>query len=122
MKTSAKILRITIAVVLLMNVAKVTAQFRFGEVESFAASIYVDPGASLKENGLDIGMDIEYNGAVFIRAGFESFAELPGNYFDVHAAVGPRFTIGEKERLALYIGGRGGVVWRNGASNAIGGV
>src|SRR5690554_5719575 len=121
MKTKVTLLKIAIAIVLLMNVAVATAQLRFGEVESFAASLYVDPGASIKEKGIDIGMDIEYNGAIFVKAGIESFAELPGNYFDIHAAVGPRFTIGKKERIALYAGVRGGVAWRNGANNAIGG-
>src|SRR5690554_2405905 len=114
MKTNVTPLKFAIALALLMTTNFATAQFRFGEVDSFAASLYVDPGASIKENGLDIGIDIEYNGAIFARAGFESFADLPGNYSDIHAAVGPRFTIGEKERLALYTGFRGGVVWRNG--------
>ena len=82
MKTKVTLFKITIAIVLLMNVTFVTAQFRFGEAESFAASLYVDPGASIKESGLDIGIDIEYNGPIFVRAGFESFAELPGGYFD----------------------------------------
>src|SRR5690606_12393911 len=121
MKTKVTLLKIAIAIVLLMNVTLVTAQFRFGDAEGFAASLYVDPGASIKEKGLDIGADIEYQGAVFVKAGIESFAELPGNYFDIHAAVGPRFTIGEKERITLYTGLRGGIVWRNGAHNPIGG-
>lgn len=122
MKTKVTLLKNAIAIVLLMNVTFVTAQFRFGDAEAFAASLYVDPGASLKEKGLDIGIDIEYDGAVFVKAGFESFEALQGGYFDVHGAVGPRFTIGREERLALYIGGRVGVAWRNGAhGNAIGG-
>jgi len=122
MKTNVTILKMAIAIVLLMNATFVTAQFRLGKTESFAASLYVDPGASIKESGLDIGIDIEYNGPVYVRAGFESFAELPGGYFDVHGSLGPRFTIGEKERIAMYLGGRVGVAWRNGAGgNAIGG-
>lgn len=110
-----------LAIALLLNVYAVNAQLRFGNEESFAVSVYADPGASIKENGLDIGADIEYRGAVYVKAGFESFAELPGNYFDVHGAVGPRFTIGERERIQFYAGGRIGVAFRNGAPNAIGG-
>jgi len=122
MKTKVTFLIIATAVVLLMNVQLVTAQFRLGQTESFAVSLYVDPGASHKEKGLDIGADIEYNGPIYARAGFESFEALPGGYFDIHGAVGPRFTIGSQERIALYIGGRVGVAWRNGAhGNAIGG-
>lgn len=112
MKTKVTLLKIAIAIVLLMNVAVATAQLRFGEVESFAASLYVDPGASIKENGLDIGADIEYRGAVYAKVGVESFADLPGNYFDIHAGVGPRITIGKEENLSVYAGLRGGVVYR----------
>jgi hypothetical protein len=97
-------------------------QLRFGDAEGFAASLYLDPGASAKENGLDIGIDIEYQGAIYAKAGIESFAELPGNYFDLHAAVGPRFTIGNREAISFYTGFRGGVVFRNGANNPIAGV
>ena len=122
MKTKVTLLKITIAIVLLMNVTVVTAQFRFGETEGFAVSLYVDPAASWKEKGLDIGADIEYHGPVLVRAGFESFEALPGGYFDVHGSVGPRFTIGAEERIVLYLAGRIGVAWRNGAAgNAIGG-
>lgn len=109
----------TIIALLALTVA--TAQFRFGEKESFAASIYVDPQASFNSNGLDIGADIEYRGAIFAKAGIESFADLPGGYFDFHGAVGPRFTFGRLERLSIYAGGRVGVVFRNGATNPIGG-
>lgn len=99
--------------------AAVNAQVRFGDVENFAVSVYVDPGASQKEKGLDIGIDIEYQGPIYAKIGVESFEQLPGNYFDVHAAVGPRFTIGRNERLAIYTGLRGGVVYRYGAPNPI---
>lgn len=101
--------------------AVVNAQVGFGRTEGFAASLYIDPGASQKENGLDIGADIEYQGAIYAKIGVESFEALPGGYFDIHGAVGPRITIGQQERLSLYAGLRGGVVLRNGATNAIGG-
>lgn len=97
----------------------VNAQFRFGDAENFAVSIYVDPGASEKEQGLDIGADVEYRGAIYAKAGIESFEALPGNYFDIHAAVGPRITIGSKENLSIYSGIRGGVVYRYGNPNPI---
>lgn len=119
METKVTILATVVA--LLMNVADATAQFRFGEKESFAFSTYVDPGASIKENGLDIGLDIEYKSFIYAKAGVESFAQLPGGYFDIHGAVGPRFTFGHFENLAAYAGGRAGVVFRNGAPNPIAG-
>lgn len=99
--------------------AVVNAQVGFGRTEGFAASLYIDPGASQKENGLDIGADIEYQGAIYAKLGVESFEALPGNYFDIHAAVGPRITIGQQERISIYAGLRGGVVYRYANPNPI---
>lgn len=112
-------MKTNVTIFMLMLTLSMGAQVRFGEKENFIVSVYVDPGASQKEKGLDIGADIEYRGTVYSKLGVESFAELPGNYFDIHAAVGPRITIGEKERLSIYSGLRGGVVYRYSNPNPI---
>ena len=119
MKTKKTILTIIILIVLLLNVYKVNAQIRFGDKESFATSIYLDPVASVKEKGLDIGADIEYRGFLLVKAGIESFEELEGGYFDIHGVIAPRFTIGQMERLSLYAGLRLGVVFRYSQPNPI---
>lgn len=112
--------KLSLTVALLFTLVA-TSQIQFGEKESFTFSVYVDPFASIKENGLDIGADIEYKGFIYAKAGIESFADLPGGYFDIHGGFGPRLTIGRFEQLAIYAGGRAGVVIRNGSSNPIAG-
>ncbi|MEO0166763.1 MAG: hypothetical protein ABIL39_11575 [candidate division WOR-3 bacterium] len=112
----------TLTTLLILLVTSVTiGQVQFGKKESFAFSAYVDPNASIKENGLDIGIDIEYRGAMYAKFGIESFAQLPGGYFDIHGGYGLRLTYGHFENLATYAGGRMGVAFRNGAPNPIAG-
>ena len=113
----------TLTTLLILLVTSVTiGQVQFGKKESFAFSGYIDPSASIKEKGLNIGLDIEYKGAMYAKFGIESFAQLPGGYFDIHGGYGLRLTYGHFENLATYLGARMGVAFRNGAPNPIAGV
>jgi hypothetical protein len=80
--------------------------------EYFVASGYIDPNASLKENGLNFGLDIEYVGFLYTRAGVQFFSALPGRYFDINGAIGINLLFGD--RVRTYAGGRGAFIIRYG--------
>jgi hypothetical protein len=102
---------------LLLTSAVQSQSFRLNEKEYFTISASIDPGASIKERGLDIVGEIELVSVVYAKLGFESFSALKGGYTDLHYGIGLNFTSGYFETLRYYIGGRQGVVMRNGGSN-----
>ena len=112
--------KLSLAIALLFTLVA-TSQIQLGKKETFAFITYVDPAASIKENGLDFGIDIEYRGKMYAKFGIESFAALDGNYKDVHGGFGIRLTQGQAEQLAGYAGLRVGLAGRNEAANAIAG-
>lgn len=97
---------------LITSVAFSQSQFRLNEMEYFATSVVIDPGASIKENGLNIGAEIEYNGAVYVRASVTTFAALKDRYTDTTGAFGVNFTSGYFEKIRYYTGIRGGFIHR----------
>lgn len=89
----------------------------FGLPEERAVlSVFVDPGASVKENGLDIGFEFGYEGVIYAKLQFENFDALQGGYTSFGAAVGGNIQQG---KFREYLGIRGAKVWRNGSSNPI---
>ena len=90
-------------------------EFRLNKTESFNFGIIVDPHASIKEHGLNIGGEIEYVGLVYTRASITSFSALKYGYTDFTGALGINFTSGMYERFRYYTGGRLGLIRR--ASN-----
>lgn len=77
---------------------------------------YADTDTSDQDNyGLDFGMEFGYSGFVEAKLGFELFPELSGGYTEVHGAIGFRFVSGYDEQWNYYVGGRAGVVWREGS-------
>jgi hypothetical protein len=97
------------------------AQFRINETESFNLGIIIDPYASYKNSGLNIGAEIEYKGKVYTRAGVTIFPKLEDGYTDIIGAVGIVFTSGYFETMQYYAGGRLGVIIRE-VANASAGV
>jgi len=98
-----------------------SAQFRLNETESFNIGIIIDPYASYKNSGLNIGAEIEYKGKIYTRAGVTIFPKLEDGYTDITGAVGIVFTSGYFETTTYYAGGRLGVIIRE-AANATAGV
>ncbi len=80
--------------------------FRFNHIEFFAISTSIDPTSSVKENGLDIVGEIEYDGPIYAKVGFESFSALTGGYYDFHYGIGLNFTSGYFNKLRYYVGFR----------------
>jgi len=88
------------------------SQIRLNRAEYFTASVVVDPCASIKEKGLNIGVEIEYVGSIYTRASFTNFAALKDGYTDITGAVGVSLTSGYFERTRYYAGGRLGFIYR----------
>lgn len=90
-----------------------TAQIRINKTESFNFSIAVDPHASIKEKGLNIGAAIEYSGTIYTRVSITSFSKLQGGYFDAVGSIGLNLTSGYFENIRYYAGGRLGLIKRS---------
>jgi hypothetical protein len=98
---------------LLLAVTSLNAQaLKFNDVEYFTASIIVDPSASIKENGLFIGSEIEYVGLIYTRVGISSFAVLEDGYIEAIGGIGLNLTSGYFNTTRYYFGGRLGVINR----------
>lgn len=111
------IMKTNVTIIAMMACMIASAQIRFNDVEYFTISTSIDPGASIKEGGINILAEIEYSGLIYAKAGFESFEALKGGYFDVHGAIGLNLNVGRSVRT--YAGLRAAVVFRNDAPNAI---
>lgn len=112
MKKQTVILILIVLFALICGIAN--AQFRLNKTDSFNFGIVVDPYASIKEKGLNIGAEIEYVGTVYTRASLTYFGSLDVSYFDAIGAVGINFTSGMFENVRYYTGGRLGVIRREG--------
>lgn len=104
-----------IIALLFFNVAMAQTGFRLNPTEYFTARVFVDPTSYIKENGLDLGTEIEFVGkGGYVKLGVESFSVLEGGYTDLHAGGGVTFTSGMYEDWRYYAGVRTACVWRNG--------
>lgn len=107
-------------ILMLLLCGSLSAQFRLADTEYFTAAIVVDPNASVKENGLNIGAEIEYAGKIYTRASVTRFEALEDGYTDFIGAVGVNFTAGYFDRWRFYVGGRGGAIKRKRANATAG--
>jgi hypothetical protein len=101
-----------IALLILPVIAFAQSGFRLNDSESFNVAVVLDPNASLKEKGLNIGAEIEYVGAVYVKASVTSFAVLQDGYVDTTGSFGLSFTSGYFEKIRYYVGGRLGLIHR----------
>ena len=114
MKNQNTILILIVILALICGVANAQSNFRLNKVDSFNFAIVIDPSASIKESGLQIGAEIEYNGTIYTRASITSFAALDGGYVDFIGAAGLNFTSGMWEQIRYYAGLRAGIISRGG--------
>jgi len=105
-----------VAIVTIAITCKSNAQsnFRLNRVDSFNFAVVIDPSASIKESGFNIGAEIEYNGTIYTRASISTFSTLEGGYVDFIGAAGLNFTSGMWEQIRYYAGLRAGVISRGG--------
>jgi hypothetical protein len=113
MKKQTIILILVILFALICGVLNAQSNFRLNKTDSFNFGIVVDPCASIKEKGLNIGAEIEYVGTVYTRASVTYFGVLNGSYLDLIGAIGINFTSGYFEQFRYYAGGRLGVIRRS---------
>lgn len=102
----------TIILLLFANFCLAQSGIRINKSESFNFSVVVDPSASIKEKGLNIGASIEYVGIIYTRASVTSFSKLQGGYFDAIGSIGINLTSGYFENIRYYAGGRLGFIKR----------
>ncbi|HQZ26469.1 MAG TPA: hypothetical protein PLD18_14310, partial [Flavobacterium sp.] len=122
MKGNTTLIVSFILALLLLITLKATAQqqFRLNKTDSFNLAVVIDPNASISENGLNIGAEIEYNGTVYTRAGVTTFSKLKDGYTDIIGAFGIVFTSGYFEKTTYYSGIRLGVIIRKEANATAG--
>lgn len=89
------------------------SNFRLNKTEYFATAIVIDPGASIKEKGLNIGAEIEYVRSIYVKASVTNFAVLKDGYTDIIGSAGLSFTSGYFEKVRYYAGGRLGFIHRS---------
>jgi hypothetical protein len=90
------------------------SQFKINTTQFQQISLVVDPYASYKENGLNIGIEIENVRTLYQRFSITNFSALNNGYTDLIGAVGMSFTRGMWEKTRWYAGGRLGAIIRNG--------
>lgn len=103
-----------IAIFLIFTSLSAAAQLRFNDTEYFQAAVVIDPVASIKEKGLNIGAEIElisYWG--YVRASSQSFFALEGGYVDLMGALGVNFKYGHFSPFRFYTGVRLGAIYRD---------
>lgn len=89
--------------------------------EQFGLALVIDPCASIKEKGLNIGVELEYVGQpVYVRASFTTFPALKGGYNDLTGAVGISLASGYYNTIRYYTGIRAGYIIRGGVYPTLG--
>jgi len=91
--------------------------FRFAENEStfgdLSAAIVIDPNASIKESGLNIGVELEAQiKPIYIRTSITNFSALKDGYTDFTLSLGLNFSLDDKNVYRYYSGIRYGLIKR----------
>jgi len=103
-----------ILLLLITSFAFAQSQFRLNTTEFQQFSVAVDPCASIRENGLHIGIEVENIRSLYERFSITNFAALKNGYTDFVGSFGLSFTRGMWEKTRFYSGIRLGVIARNG--------
>ena len=109
-----------ITIVLLASIICSNAQIKLNETQNFNVAVTIDPYASLIEEGLCFGVEIEQFRTIYTRLGVTHFSKLQGGYTDIIGAVGVVLSIDRFERTTAYSGGRLGVIIRESANASAG--
>jgi hypothetical protein len=107
-------------IILLLVTSLSFAQFRLNTTQYSQVSVVVDPVASIKENGLHIGLEIENVRTLYERFAVTNFAALKNGYTDLVGSFGLSFTTGMWEKTRFNAGIRLGTIIRNGVHPLIG--
>lgn len=108
-----------VVMLFVVGVSQAQHEFRLNNTEYFTVGVAINPCASIDCSdiidgyGLSSMVEVEYVGFPYVKVGMESFPQLQGGYFDVHAVVGVNFTSGMYEHFRYYTGFRLARVSRN---------
>jgi len=104
----------TLSLLLLLFTISVFSQskVRVNDKEHFNAYLIVDPYASYKEKGLNIGAGVEYVGFIYVGASTTTFPVLKDGYTELIGSIGLPLTYGYDSGFIAYVGIRGGVIKR----------
>ena len=107
-------MRKTYLLLCLMMCLNISAQFiKPFERTTTNISIVIDPYATYKEGGLNIGAEINYTeNSLYIHSGVQTFTVLSEGYVDFTTALGKAYKIGYFDKIKTYVGGRLGFIWR----------
>ena len=98
----------TLSLLLLFSIAT------FGQKMS-NIGILIDPYSSIKEQGINIGVEIDYReNAIYIHTGLQTFTAIKGGYTEWTTGGGYNLNIGYFDNLRAYAGGRLGLIFRGG--------
>lgn len=94
------------------------AQPTFITSEYVTITGFVDPTASIKEDGLDFGAELRLvSHWKYVKAEFQSFNALEGSYFDMRGGFGVNMTTDYFERTYYYAGINLGLIKRGITNN-----
>ncbi len=100
-------------IILLLLTTAMTAQIRKGELAYTAINIANDPHASIKEEGINLSLEIErVQNFGYIKAGVETFPALEGGYDYIYTGAGLNLKVGYFDKWRLYTGVKMGFVKR----------
>lgn len=110
------IIFIIVIIITVLGVIKAQGQgIHFGDTKQSNIGILIDPRASYKESGINIGAEIDYReNGLYIHSGLQSFAKIEGDYVDWTTGIGTNLNIGYFDDLRFYGGGRLGLIFRGG--------
>ena len=86
---------------------------KLNRTNSLNIGVVVDPRASIKEKGLNIGTQLEYVGWGYARVSITSFSVLTYGYTDLIGVYGVNFKPRRYDRIRYYAGGRFGYIQRS---------
>lgn len=97
-------------IIFMMKMNPTFSQSSYDKINFSSISITIDPYASYKENGLNIGLEVEKDYRfLYLRGELRNFSKLKGNYWDISSVIGLNFLV---KNLIFYTGGRGGIIFR----------
>ena len=104
-------------ILLLLLTSIASAQgIRFGDSKQSNIGVIIDPYASYKEKGINIGIEIDYReNGLYIHTGIQNFSAIKGGYTEWITAGGANLNIGYFDNLRVYAGPRLGLISRGGS-------
>lgn len=90
-------------------------QVKIPQKEHFNFSTSIEPFSSIKEESIDITLELEYEGrGIYVKTSTQVFPVIEGGYVDLAGGIGLNLSAGQFEDWRLYSGIRLGSIFRGG--------